>query len=75
MKDLGQLHFFLGIKFTYFDGGIHINQSKYVIELHKKTYMAMARLVNTPLAQKHDLLEAKDSLINASSYRSIVRSI
>lgn len=50
MKDLGPLHFFLGIEVTYFDGGIHLNQSKYATELLKKTDMVMARAVNTPLA-------------------------
>lgn len=75
MKDLGQLQFFLGIEVTYFDGGIHLNQSKYATELLKKTDMAMARPVNTPLAQKHGLLEAKGGPANASLYRTIVGSL
>ncbi|XP_059306269.1 uncharacterized mitochondrial protein AtMg00810-like [Lycium ferocissimum] len=75
MKDLGPLHFFLGIEVTYFDGGIHLNQSKYATELLKKTDMIMARAVNTPLAQKHGLHEAQGSPANTSVYRSIVGSL
>lgn len=59
----------------YFDGGIHLNQSKYATELLKKTDMAMDRPVNTPLAQKHGLLEATGSPANASLCRSIVGSL
>lgn len=30
MKDPSQLNFFLGIEVTYFEGGIHLNQSNYI---------------------------------------------
>lgn len=75
MKDLGQLHFFLGIEVTYFDGNIHLNQSKHATKLLKKTDIAMARPLNTPVAQKHGLLEATGSPANASLYRSIIGSL
>lgn len=77
-KDLGPLQFFLGIEVTYFDGVIHLNQSKYATELLKKPDMAIARAVNpplTPLTQKHSLQEAQESPANTSVYRSIVDSL
>ena len=37
MKDLGPLHFFLEIEVNYFEGGIHLNQSKYGVEMLEKT--------------------------------------
>ena len=43
MKDLGHLHFFLGVEVKYFEGGIHLNQSKYVVELLTKTEMTLAK--------------------------------
>uniref|UniRef100_A0A3Q7HLX2 Reverse transcriptase Ty1/copia-type domain-containing protein n=1 Tax=Solanum lycopersicum TaxID=4081 RepID=A0A3Q7HLX2_SOLLC len=52
MKDLGPLHFFLGIEVNYFEGGIHLNQSKYGAEMFAKTEMSLAKAVATPLARK-----------------------
>ncbi|XP_015170400.1 uncharacterized mitochondrial protein AtMg00810-like [Solanum tuberosum] len=75
MKDLGLLHFFLGIEVKYFEGGIHLSQSKYVAELLAKTEMTLAKAVATHLAQKHGLHEVVGSLVDASLYRMIVRSL
>ena len=75
MKDLGLLHFFLGIKVKYFDGGIHLRQSKYADELLDKTEMTFAKAVATPLAPKPGLLEAVGSLVGSSLYRMIVESL
>lgn len=55
MKDLGPLHFFLGIEVKYFKRGIHLSQGKYAVELLQKTYMALAKPISTPLAQKNEL--------------------
>lgn len=75
MKDLGPLQLFLRIEVTYFEGGIDLIQSKYATELFKKTDMAMARALNTPVAQKHGLHEAQASSVDASVCRSIVGSL
>lgn len=77
MKDLGSLHFFLGIEVRYFQRGIHLSQAKYATELLSKTdmTMTMAKAMHTPLAQKHGLQEATGVLVDASLYRSIVRSL
>ncbi|KAH0734949.1 hypothetical protein KY285_010656 [Solanum tuberosum] len=75
MIDLGLLHFFLGIEVKYFEGGIHLSQSKYVVELLAKIEMTLAKAVATPLAQEHGLREAVGSLIDASLCRMIVESL
>ncbi|XP_019246269.1 PREDICTED: uncharacterized protein LOC109225917 [Nicotiana attenuata] len=75
MKDLGPLHFFLGTEVTYFTGGIHLNQSKYVVELLAKNSMALAKPISTPLAHKHGLQETVDDQVDASLYMSIVCSL
>ena len=33
MEDLGPIHFILGIEVKYFEGEIHLNQSKFDVEL------------------------------------------
>ena len=58
MKDLGPLNFFLGIEVKYFEGGIHLNQSKYGSEMLAKREMTLAKVVATPLARKNGLHEA-----------------
>jgi len=75
MKDLGPLHFFLGVEVKYFEGGIHLNQSKYAVELLAKIEMTLSKAVATPLAQKHGLHEAVGSLVDASLYKMIVGSL
>ncbi|XP_049370481.1 uncharacterized mitochondrial protein AtMg00810-like [Solanum verrucosum] len=75
MKDFGPLHFFLGVEMKYFEGGIHLNQNKYDAELLTKTEMTLAKVVFTPLAQKHGLHEVVGSLVNASLYIMIVGSL
>ena len=50
-KDLGPLHFFLGIEVNYFEGGIHLNQSRYGADILAKTEMTLAKVVATPLAR------------------------
>ena len=66
MKDLDPLHFFLGIEVNYFEGGIHLNQSKYGAEMLANTDMTFAKAVATPLARKHGLHEAVGSFVYAS---------
>uniref|UniRef100_A0A3Q7G3C3 Reverse transcriptase Ty1/copia-type domain-containing protein n=1 Tax=Solanum lycopersicum TaxID=4081 RepID=A0A3Q7G3C3_SOLLC len=47
MKDLGPLHFFLEIEVNYFEGGIHLNQSKYGVEIMivgSLQYLTLTRL-------------------------------
>ena len=75
MKDLDPLHLFLGVVVKYFDGSIQLRQSKYVAELIDNTEMTFAKVVATPLAQKHGLHESVGSLVETSFYRMIVESL
>ena len=56
-KDLVLVHFFLGIEVKHFEGGIHLNQSKYAAQLLTKTEITLAKAVATPLAQKHGCIK------------------
>ena len=66
MKDLGPLHFFLGIQVNYFEKGIHLNQSKYGAEMLEKIEMTLAKAVATPLARKHGVHKVVGSFVYAS---------
>ena len=41
----------------YFEGEIHLNQSKYAAQLLAKTEMTLTKAVATPLAQKHGCIK------------------
>ncbi|KAH0722621.1 hypothetical protein KY289_005665 [Solanum tuberosum] len=75
MKDLGPLHFFLGVKVKYFEGGFHLSHSKYASKLLDRIKMSLAKVVATPLAQNHGLQEVVGSLVDVSLYRMIVESL
>ena len=66
MNDLGPLHFFLKIEVKYFQGGIQLNQSKYVSELLAKTEMTLEKVVATLLAKKYGFHEVVGSFVDAS---------
>lgn len=48
MKDLGPLHYFLGVEVTHFDGGIFLSQLKYAFDLLTCTKMENSRPIETP---------------------------
>jgi hypothetical protein len=75
LKDLGDLHYFLGIEVTKTHDGIILSQSKYVMNLHKKTSMNMCKPVHTPLSTSEKYsVHAGTPLgpVDATNYRSIV---
>uniref|UniRef100_A0A3Q7IGY3 Reverse transcriptase Ty1/copia-type domain-containing protein n=1 Tax=Solanum lycopersicum TaxID=4081 RepID=A0A3Q7IGY3_SOLLC len=45
------LHYFLRIEVNYFEGGINLNRSKYVVELLSKIEMTLAKVVSTSLGK------------------------
>jgi hypothetical protein len=50
LKDLGDLHYFLGIEVTKTQQGIMLNQRKYSEDLLQKAGMFNCKAVNTPLS-------------------------
>ncbi len=75
MKDLGPLHYFLGIEVLPFSGGLFLSQQKYAYDLLAHSSMTSCNPIGTPLAQKHNLRRADPILVDATNYRSIVGTL
>ncbi|CAN6726958.1 unnamed protein product [Malus baccata var. baccata] len=71
VKDLGPLHYFLGLEVHRSSAGLFLHQTKYLLDLLRKTNMDGAKPCCTPLASQK--LDHTGSLLsNPTEYRSIV---
>ncbi|CAN6702167.1 unnamed protein product [Malus baccata var. baccata] len=76
IKDLGSLHFFLGIQIFRSSKGLFLSQEKYVIDLLKKTEMMDAKPASTLCLPYNRLLkEDGHPFNNPSLYRSVVGAL
>jgi hypothetical protein len=75
LKDLGELHFFLGIEITKNAAGLLLSQGKYAEDLLKRAGMTACKPINTPLYTLERLSAHEGTLIgpnDATSYHSLV---
>jgi hypothetical protein len=75
LKDLGDLHYFLGIEVTKIKDGILLSQSKYAMDILQRAGMSKCKVVATPLSSSEKLCaQGGDALgsADATAYRSIV---
>ncbi|BBN68012.1 hypothetical protein Prudu_254S000200, partial [Prunus dulcis] len=49
MKDLGPLHYFLGVEVQYMNDQMHLSQAKYALDLLKRTNFLDAKPISTPV--------------------------
>ena len=76
MKDLGPLHYFLGIKVSRDDQGVHLSQAKYIADVLHKAKMVGAKPCSTPLSSSTKLSQFHgDPLKDITAYRQIVGSL
>ncbi|KAM1830529.1 hypothetical protein ACFX13_020749 [Malus domestica] len=71
VKDLGPLHYFLGLEIQRSSTGLFLHQTKYLLDLLGKTNMAGAKPCCTPLGS-NKLDHSGPFLSNPTEYRSIV---
>ncbi|KAJ1686058.1 hypothetical protein LUZ63_017448 [Rhynchospora breviuscula] len=76
LKDLGLVHFFLGIEVSSCAAGLVLSQSKYIMDILSKANMTNARPCDTPMASGVQLSKNDGELFdNPKLYRSIVGAL
>jgi histone deacetylase 1/2 len=75
VKDLGQLHFFLGLEVIHRDRGLLMTQKKYSLDLLRRAGMLKCKPTATPMSSTDKITAADGVLLSsadATEYRSIV---
>ncbi|CAH9122907.1 unnamed protein product [Cuscuta epithymum] len=76
MKDLGNLHYFLGIEASRSPKGLFLSQNKYVTDLLARFHLHTVKPVRTPLASRTTLsLSDGELLVDSTEYRSMVGAL
>jgi histone deacetylase 1/2 len=78
LKDLGDLHFFLGIEVKKFSQGIELTQEKYALDLINKVGLKNCKSLPTPLSTSEKLSVTEGELLgpeDGTRYRSIVGAL
>jgi len=63
MKDLGDVHYFIGLQITRTDAALTITQTRYLLSLLHKFGLAGAKPVATPIASCTTLTATNDTLL------------
>ena len=73
LKDMGSLHFFLGIEVIPTRAGLFLSQHKYVRDLLANTSMSGAKDVSTPFSTTQSLqLIDGTAAVDSSEFRRII---
>jgi len=76
IKDLGFLHYFLGIQITRTATGLFLSQTKYVEDMLTKSKMVAAKPCDTPCLPYHRLLKKDgEPYSNPTLFKSIVGAL
>ena len=72
VKDLGFLHYFLGIEVAYGAQGIYLSQRKYVLDLLTEVGMLNCKPAVTPIEQNHRITADAGKPIDKHKYQRLV---
>jgi hypothetical protein len=71
VKDLGDLHYYLGVEVHKLNSGLLLSQRRYIMDLLKKTNMHEAKPITSPMASSSVLsVFSGDPMEDPSLYRS-----
>jgi hypothetical protein len=65
LKDLGDLHYFLGIEVSHTKEGIYLSQKKYTTDILQRVGMTTCKPVNTPLSYSSKLSAHDGEILNS----------
>ncbi|KAI5352788.1 hypothetical protein L3X38_005680 [Prunus dulcis] len=76
IKDLGPLHYFLGLEVTSIQSGIHLSQTKYSLDMLQRNSMVECKPCSTPIHSKTQLSSLDgEPLSDPTEYRRLVGSL
>ncbi|KAL8139110.1 hypothetical protein V2J09_005111, partial [Rumex salicifolius] len=75
LKDLGSLHYFLGIEVTRSDSSVQLSQQKYICDILERSKMSGARPISSPVEPGSRLIASGDPLPDPTLYRSVVGAL
>ena len=76
MKDLGMMHYLLGMEVWHSEYGILLGQGKYVVDILKILRMLDCKEINTPIGYNLKLLsDASYESVDATMYRQMIGSL
>lgn len=76
IKDLGPIHFFLGVEVIPTTQGLFLSQHKYIHDLLDRTKMKDAKMVHSPMSTSSHLTKSDGaSAANLTEYRSIIGAL
>ena len=74
MKDLGMMHYFLGLEVWQYSDKIFLNQGKYAVEILKRFGMIDCKAMTTPMKSLKLLNDDASEAVDATLYRQIIGS-
>ena len=76
MKDLGMVHYFLGMEVWQSADEIPFGQGKYAVEILKRFRMMEFKAMDTPMASNLNLLsDSPSESVDATMYRQMIGSL
>jgi hypothetical protein len=76
MKDLGQMHYFLGLEVWQNPSGICLSQGKYAVEILKRFGMMDCKSMTTPMTTNPKLLcDSSSEIVDGTLYRQMIGSL
>ena len=76
MKDLGKMHYFLGMEVSQNVDGISVRQGKYAVDILKRFGMMDCKAMTTPMASNLKLLsDASSEMVDTTMYREMIGSL
>ena len=76
MKDLGMMHYFLGMEVWQNANGISLGKGEYAVEILKRFRMMDCKAMTTPMASNRKLLsDASSKTVATTMYRQMIGSL